>query len=458
MNRSKQLGEDKISSLLWKFSIPAIVGMLVNALYNVVDRVFVGRAVGDLGIAAITIGFPIMLIMMAFSMMIGIGATSLVSIKLGEQKKDDAQLVIGNAVVLLFIVSVLITIVGTVFLNPMLNALGASDAVLPYAKDYMFIILLGTLFSSIAFGMNGFIRAQGDPKIAMLTMLIGAALNFILNPIFIFVFDMGIKGSALSTVISQFVSAIWIFSYFISEKSHLKIHLRNLKLSSTTVGRIIAIGMAPFFMQTAASVVTIMLNNNLAHYGGDVAVAAIGIVSTIAMLFLMPILGINQGAQPIIGYNYGAEQFDRVKNTLKIAAVAATLIVSSGYVVMMLMPHQIVSMFIEQNVKDRALIEFGAYALRIYLLFMPVIGFQIVGASYFQAVGKPKQAMILSLSRQVLLFIPALIILPRFFGLNGVLYSGPAADLGAAVVTAIWLYAELKHLHRRHEETLVEEV
>lgn len=455
MDKSKQLGEDKISTLLLKFSIPAIVGMLVNALYNVVDRIFVGNAVGTTAIAAITISFPIMLILMAFGMLIGMGATSVISIKLGEQKKDEAELVIGNAVSLLIVGSIFFAVFGITFLDPILKVLGASEVVLPYARNYMYIILLGTMFSSISFGMNGFIRAEGDPKTAMLTMLIGALLNFVLNPLFIFGFHMGIKGSALSTVISQFVSAIWIFSYFLKGKSHLKIHFKNLKLSLHTVGSILAIGMAPFLMQTAASVVTIILNNSLVHFGGDIAVAAIGIVSTIAMLFLMPIFGINQGAQPIIGYNYGAEKFNRVKKTLKIAVVAATIIVSLGYIIIMIFPHQIVALF---GANKRTVIDFGAYALRIYLFFLPIIGFQVVGGSYFQAVGKPKQAMVLSLSRQVLLFIPLLLILPRFFGLNGVLYSGPLSDLGSSIITAIWLYAELQHLHKKHEETLIAEV
>jgi putative MATE family efflux protein len=451
VNNTKQLGEEKVSSLLLKFSVPAIIGMLVNALYNVVDRVFVGNGVNSLAIAGTTIAFPLMLIIMACSMLIGIGANSLVSIKLGEQKKDEAELIMGNAFILLIAISLVISIIGLIFLTPILKTFGASEAVLPYARDFMGIILIGTVFQSIGFGMNNFIRAEGSPKIAMLTMIIGAVLNTILNPIFIFVFNWGIKGSATATIISQAVSAAWVLHYFMSGKSVLKLYKKNFKLDVRVIKTIMALGSAPFLMQAAASVLNVIMNRSLDMYGGDIAVSAMGVVMAIMNLMLMPIFGINQGVQPIIGYNYGAKKYDRVKEALKLAIIAATVIVTIGFLTIRIFPNQYVAMF---NRKDTELVVFGSHALLIFTTFLPIIGFQIVSANYFQAVGKPKQAAILSLSRQVLILIPALLILPKFFGINGVFSAGPLADLVASVVTGAWLFYELRHLDSKHAETL----
>lgn len=450
MDHSKQLGEEKVLTLLLKFSIPAIIGMLVNALYNVVDRIFIGNGVGPLGIAGITIGFPIMLVIMAFAMLIGIGANSLISIRLGEQKKGEAELILGNAMVLLAVAALTITTVGLIFLEPLLKAFGASKAVLPYAKDYLGIILWGTTAQTIGFGMNNFIRAEGNPRIAMFTMLIGAILNTILDPIFIFVFGWGIKGAAIATIISQTASAVWVLHHFIGGKSTLKVHMKNLKLHKEIVKKIVTLGAAPFMMQIAASLLNTILNKSLTAYGGDIAVSGMGIVSSIATLILMPIFGINQGSQPIIGYNYGALKFDRVKKALKLAIIAATAVSCIGFVTTRLFPTQLVALFSKE---DESLLKFGARAISIYLAFLPIIGFQIVSANYFQAVGKPKHSAFLSLSRQVLILIPALLIMPRFFGLDGVLMAGPTADLLSSLVTGIFLFRELAHLDIRHEES-----
>jgi putative MATE family efflux protein len=448
MEHSKQLGEEKVSKLLIKFSIPAITGMLVNALYNVVDRIFVGQGVGKNAIAGITIGFPLMIVMMAFGMLVGIGATSLVSIRLGEHKKTEAERIFGNALTLLIGISVLLTFLGLVFMDPLLVAFGASKQILPYAKDYFRIILYGGVFQGIGFGLNNCIRAEGNPKIAMFTMLIGAITNTILDPLFIFTFKMGIAGAAWATIISMAVSAFWVLYYYLSGQSSLKLHWANLKLQPQVVWKIFAIGSAPFAMQLAASGITLVLNWSLVSYGGDLAISAMGIVNSILMLILMPVFGINQGAQPIIGYNYGARQFDRVKKALKLAALAATLVTTLGFIMVELFPHAIILLF---N-REKDLVNLGADALRKFLVLLPVIGFQIVGANYFQAVGKPKQAMTLSLSRQVLFLLPALLLLPRIHGLQGVFWAGPVADLLSSVVTGLWLFYELKHLDRRHQE------
>lgn len=448
MDHSKQLGEEKISKLLLKFSVPAIIGMLVSALYNVVDRVFIGNSSGSLGIAGITIGFPIMLIMMGFAMLIGVGATALISIRLGEQKREEADVILGNAFTMLVIIGILITIPGLVFLDPILKLFGASKDVLPFAKDYMSIILIGSVFQSIGFGMNNFIRAEGNPKKAMATMLIGAILNAILAPIFIFIFHWGMKGAALATITAQLVSAVWVLSHFISGKSFLKLQIKNLMPRPSIIAGVTAIGLAPFAMQMANSLLNVIMNRGLSHYGGDVAVSGMGIVNSILTLIMMPIFGINQGVQPIIGYNYGAKKFDRVTIALKAAIVAATVVVVVGYIVTRLFPAQLISIF---NSTDKELIAFGSHAITVFMMFMPVIGFQIVGAIYFQAVGKAKQAMILSLSRQVLIFIPALLILPVFFKLEGILIAGPVSDLLSFMITGICLFFELKSLNTKHE-------
>ena len=449
MDRSRRLGEGSIPRLLLTFSAPAIVGMVAQAVYNVVDRIFIGQAVGPLGIAGATVSFPFMLIVMAFGMLIGFGATALVSIRLGEQKKSEAEQVLGNALVLLVAVALLLTTVGLVFLDPILRMFGASEEVLPLARDYLQIIVLGTVIQCVAFGLNAVIRGEGNPRIAMVTMLIGALLNTILDPIFLFGFGWGMRGAATATVLSQAVSAIWVLGHFLSGRSVLTLHARNLRLRWPVCTSIVTIGSAMFAMQIAASVVNGVLNNQLRLHGGDLAISAMGIVHAVAFFIAMPIFGINQGAQPIMGYNYGALRFDRVKKTLQTAILFATTICVSGFVVVMLFPSQVIWLF---NREDEALMRVGTHAIQVCLLMFPIVGFQIVSTSYFQAVGKPKQAMLLGLSRQVLLLIPAIMILPRYFGLNGIWMALPAADLGSSIWTGIWLFLELRHLRRRHEE------
>lgn len=446
--RSKQLGEGKISELLMKFSLPAIVGMVVNALYNVVDRIFIGNWKDD-GIAGITVGFPIMLVIMAFAMLIGLGGTSLFSIKLGEQKREEAESILGNALILMIIVSAVISVLGLIFMEPILLISGASEKVLPYAKEYLQIILLGATISNVGFGMNHFIRAEGNPVAAMATMFIGAISNIILDPIFIFVFGWGMRGAAIATVISQVISTSWVMSYFLMGKSNTKFHIGNMKLKLKSVTGIVTMGFAPFAMQLAASVVSGLMNSSLLKYGGDVAVAGMGVINSVVTMIIMPIFGINQGVQPIIGYNYGAKKYDRVKKAFKLAATAATIVSTTGFAVVMLFPSQIAALFGRDNY---LLIDFSTYALRIYLIFLPIVGFQIVSSIFFQATGKPVHSSILSLSRQVLLLIPALIILPIFFGLKGVLFAGPLADLLSSLLTGALILREFKILRGKMEE------
>ena len=449
MDHSKQLGEKRVSRLLFKFSIPAITGMLANSLYNIVDRIFVGNAAGTQGIAAITVSFPAMLILMAFGMLIGMGANALISIKLGERKKEEAELVLGNAVVLLIAIALVLSVAGLIFIDPLLIIFGASEAILPLAHSYLKIILIGTIFQTIGFGMNSFIRGEGNPRIAMLTMLIGAILNVILDPIFIFEFQLGVKGAAYATVISQAVSSAWVLYYFLSGNSTLRIHIKNLSVRWSIARQIVAIGSPPFAMHIAASALNALLNNQLLAYGGDLAISVMGIIHSLMMIIFMPIFGINQGAQPIIGYNYGAQQFDRVKKTLQLAIMGATLITTTGFILTRLFPMELISLF---NKNDEALLELGTHAMGVFLMMLPIIGFQVVSASYFQAVGKPGHALFLSLSRQLLLLVPAIIVFPRFFGLNGIWLAVPASDLGSSILTALWLFFELRHLNLKQKE------
>lgn len=445
MDRAERLGQEKILPLLLSFSIPAIIGMLVQALYNVVDRIFVGQGVGPLGLAGLTVVFPVMLVQMAFSMLIGLGATALISIRLGEDRKEDAERIMANAVGMLLFISLGVTVLGITFLEPLVRLLGASGAVLPYARDYLSVILYGSVFQSISFGLNHMIRAQGNPKIAMATMLIGAITNIVLDPIFIFVLGWGVAGAAVATVISQVVSAVWVLAFFLRGKSQLRLDLRSVhKIQWPVVLQIISIGFAPFAMQLAASIQNLILNQSLATYGGDLAISAMGIVFSVNTLFMMPIFGINQGSQPIMGFNYGAKKYDRVKETFRYSLIGATILVTLGFLATRLIPVQLVSLFGSQ---DAELMDLGVRAMKTIMMLFPIIGLQIVGASFFQALGKPKKSAFLSLSRQVLLLIPFLLILPRFFGLLGVFLAYPVADGGSTIVTFVLLKREFAGLN-----------
>ncbi|MFA5537136.1 MAG: MATE family efflux transporter [Bacillota bacterium] len=454
LDRTKHLGEAPIPGLLIKFSLPAIVGMVVNALYNVVDRIFIGHGVGDIGIAGITVGFPMSIIMMAFGMLIGIGATSLISIRIGEQKHEEAEAIMANGTLLLILSSLGITVVSLIWLEPLMVLFGANAEIMPYALDYMKIIVSGSLLMGIGFGMNNFIRAEGNPKIAMYTMLIGAAVNTILDPIFIFGFGWGMKGAAWATVIAQGVSSVWVLSYFLTGKSSLKLRLKNFPLRRKYVSSILAVGSAPFLMQMAASLLTVILNKNLLFYGGEKAISVFGIINSLDMLIFMPIFGINQGSQPIIGYNYGAKNFKRVRHTLGLASLAATMIMLIGFVLNVFFPAEMLALF---NANDPDLLAIGIKARRISALAFPIIGFQITGAHYFQAVGKPRPAMTLSVVRQIVLLIPFVIFFPRFLGLHGIFWAFPVSDLGAAFLTSCWLAYELRGIKEKETRCCKEE-
>jgi len=445
MDRSLELRDKNIGSLLLGFSIPAIVGMLVNSLYNIVDRMFLGQGVGSIAIAATTVAFPIMIIMMAVSVLIGIGATALISIRLGEQRVEEAEKIAGNATAMFIILPAICAVIFELKAEPILVAFGASAAVLPYAKEFLRIIMLGSVFGAISMGMNNFIRAEGNPTRAMSTQILGAVINCILNYLFVMRLGFGIKGSAMATVIAQFVSALWVLSYFFGGQSLVKIRLKNLVPNFRVLASIMAIGFAPFGMQIANSIQNVILNKTLQHYGGDQALAAVGIVMAIGTIMIMPLIGLNQGAQPIIGYNYGAKQYHRVKETLKIAVRAATVFCIAGFIAIQLWATPIVRMF---TGKDVELTLLAVHALKTFFLMLPIVGFQIVCSGYFQAVGKALQSTILSLSRQVLFLIPLLLILPRFWGIEGVWRTPPIADVLSVLLTGTLIVLEMKKMNQ----------
>ena len=452
MDRISRLENERIGKLLLDFSLPAIIGMIVMASYNVVDRIFVGRGVGSLAISGVTVTFPIIIIFMAFGMLVGIGATANISLKLGEKKIETAEKILANAFTLAIIISVILMIVGYTFMDTLLVSFGASNDVLPYAKDYTHVLLAGTIFQAIAFSLNNIIRGEGNPMMAMKTMVISGVTNIILNPIFIFVLHMGVKGSALATVISQFISAVLVMSYFFGKKSHVKFHFKYLKLEKDIVLKIFSIGMSPFSMQIAASGVIIRFTKSLAHDGGDLAIAAMGIGMAIINFILMPIFGINQGVQPIIGYNYGAKLYVRVKKVMRLATIVSTLICVFGFIAVVFFSEFIVGIFSKDDVQ---LVVMGSHALRVFLFMLPVVGFQIVSAGYFQAVGKAGSAMVLTLFRQEIMLIPMLFILPHFFQLEGIWLAEPVSDGVSAVLSFILIYFELKRLNRLQEEKLI---
>ena len=435
MNRQKRLGEEKISKLLLEFSIPAIIGMIVNTLYNIIDRIFIGHipVVGNLAIAGVGITMPLMTIIMAFGMLIGIGTATRISISLGQHKKDKAEEHLGNAFTLIIIISILVTIIGLMFMDKILFSFGASENTIIYAEQYIEIIFIGCIFNLAGFGLNHSIRSDGSPKVAMLSMIIGAVTNIVLDPIFIFILNLGVRGGAIATVISQFVSAIWVVYYFTKGGSTLKIKKKYLKLNKTIVLSIFSIGISPFSMQIANCAVQVVANNSLQTYGGDLAVAAMTVINSLAMIFLMPIFGINQGMQPIVGYNFGAKQYNRVKETVKYCVFAATTVVTIGFLIIEFFPDKMIMMF--NN--DTELIDIGVNGMRIFLCMLPLIGGQIVVTNYFQSIGKVKISMFLSLLRQVILLIPCLIILPIFKGLDGVWLAGATSDFISVIITIL---------------------
>ncbi len=442
--KTRELAELKIAKLMLKFFIPAFIGVFVNALYNIVDRVFIGQGVGSLALSGISVIFPVMLIVMGFGMLIGIGAGVLVSISMGKRDMDKAEKILGSSFLLMILVSAVITVIGFSIKGPMLRSFGATPETIQYANDYLNIILAGTVFQVVGFSLNNIIRAEGNARIAMFSMIISAGTNLVLDPIFIFGFGMGVKGAAYATVISMMVLTVWVLLHFRGRKAVVKLKAEHIRFDTKILFEILAIGMAPFVMQIANSFVQGLINTKLIAFGGDLAVGAMGIVNSVATMIVMAIVAINMATQPIISFNYGAKSFSRVKETLRIGMISATIISVAAFIMVETIPGTIVKLF---NSTDEGLLEFGRNGLQLGLLALPFVGFQVVAGNFFQSMGNAKIAVLLTLLRQVIILIPLLFILPNHFGLNGIWMSMPISDFCSAIIVMFFLVNQWKKLN-----------
>ncbi|MDO5717612.1 MAG: MATE family efflux transporter [Tissierellia bacterium] len=438
-SRSKLLGEKPIPELLFKFSMPAIVGMVINALYNIVDRIFLGAGVNQLAIGGVFLTFPIQMIILGFGMIIGIGGNSLASIRFGQGKKEESEKILGNAFTLCVSISLILTLIFGLNLNRLLIMFGASDTILPYARDYGQIVIYGTIFNITGFALNNFIRGEGNPSIAMKTMMIGAVTNIILDYIFIFKLNFGTKGAALATVIGQLFSAIWVLTYFLGKKSMLKLKKSTLNLSTKIIKEIFSLGITPFSMQVASSIVNIALNNLLQSYGGDVATSSMSVIYSIFTLGFLPVVGLTQGLQPILGFNYGAKKMKRVQTALKLAMISAVVYTSICWLIAMIFPEVLIKIFVSRPDDFAIIKDIAIPGLRIYALCLPIIGYSIVAGNHFLALGQPKIGFILTMSRQMIFLLPVLILLPKIFGLTGIWMSFPVSDFLATLLTTYFL-------------------
>ncbi|MGQ7869138.1 MATE family efflux transporter [Sunxiuqinia sp. sy24] len=443
MDKTRELGEGSIPRLMVKYFIPAFIGVFVNALYNIVDRIFIGQGVSAVALSAVSVIFPVMLIVMAFGMLIGIGAGVLVSINMGRRDVDKAERVLGNSFIMMILVSGVIMAIGFLIKRPMLELFGATAETIEYANDYLNIILLSTVFQVVGFSLNNVIRSEGNAKIAMYSMLLSAGINIILDPIFIFGFDMGVKGAAYATMISLIALTVWVLSHFMSNRSIVKLRPQYFRLELPIINEVLAIGMAPFFMQTANSAVQALINTKLIRFGGDLAVGAMGIINSVVTLIVMSIVAINMATQPIIGFNYGANAGGRVKETLRLAMIASTVISIIAFILVQSIPELIVGLF---NSSDPQLLAIGKQGLRLSMLALPVVGFQVVAGNFFQSVGKAKIATLLTLLRQVIVLIPLLFVLPNFLELNGIWISMPISDTCSALIVTYFISREWKKL------------
>ena len=454
-DRLNSFGSASIPKLVLQFSVPAIISMLVNALYNVVDRFFVGQGVGSLGIAGITLCFPIFLFMMAMSMMVGVGGNTLFAIRLGQKKYIQASIILNNSFSLLILMAIGVFTLGEIFMEPLLKLFGASEQTLPVASSYMRIILCGAIFQTIAPGMNHFIRSMGHPKTAMFREIVGAVTNIILDYLFIMKFHWGIEGAAWATLISQLVASALITQFFIKKDTPIKIRWRHMKLRVAYVRKIYILGLPPSVMQICNSLMNAILAWSLTTYGnmsvqavgalsgGDMAISAFGITNSIVSIIILPLLGFIHGTQPIIGYNYGARLNARVKETLKFTFIYAGSFMFVTWAILMWQAETFVAPFAPN---DPELIKLSAWAMRIFAAAFFMIPFGMVSGNFFQGTGKALRAMFLNACRQVILLIPFLLILPHFFELKGVFMAQPIADTGAAIIGLAMLWHELKKL------------
>ena len=430
-----ELGIKPVGRLLTQYALPAVIAMTASSLYNMVDSIFIGQGVGALAISGLAVTFPFMNLSAAFGAGVGIGSSSYLSVKLGQKDYSTAQRILGNNVTLNIIIGLVFSVVSLVFLDPILYFFGASEQTIPYAREYMIIILLGNIITHLYFGMNAVLRAASKPRQAMYTTIFTVVPNSLLDPLFIYTFDMGIRGAAVATILSQAVALVWQTRLF-SDKNEL-LHLKRgiYRLDNKIVKNILGIGISPFAMNATACLVAIFVNQRLLEYGGDLAVGAYGIANRVAFIFVMINMGVNQGMQPIAGYNYGAQKYDRLMRVLTLAMIAGTCVTTSGFLVAEFMPHLCVRLF----TNDAVLTELSVNGIRLMMAAMPIVGYQMVVTNFFQSIGKAKISIFLSLSRQLLFLVPLLGILPLFFGITGVWIAMPISDTFSAIFALVMM-------------------
>ena len=445
-----ELGTKPVGALLMQYAMPAVIAMTASSLYNMIDRIFIGQVVGPLAISGLAITFPLMNLSAAFGAAIGVGSSTAISVKLGQKDYDIAENVLGNSVTLNIIIGLAFGIICLIFLDPIILFFGASENTLPYARDYMEIILIGNIISHMYFGMNNVLRAASKPNQAMYATMFTVVMNAILDAIFILWWGWGIRGAAFATIISQAMALVWQLKLFSNPNELLHLKRGIYRLKADLVKNIIGIGISPFLMNACACIIVIFMNNQFVRYGGDMAVGAYGIANSIGVVFVMFVMGINQGMQPIAGYNYGAMQLDRVMRVLELSIIAATVIMTVGWAIAMFLPYYCVRLF----TNDPTLIAMSIKGTRIDLLMFPVVGAQMVITNFFQCIGKVKISIFLSLSRQLLFLLPLLAILPPIFGIDGVWGALPASDLVAVIVAVIMMTIYTKKFKIQHKESI----
>lgn len=434
------LGTESIGKLLMQYAVPAIIAMTAASLYNMVDSIFIGHGVGTMAISGLALTFPLMNLAAAFGSLVGVGASTLISVKLGQKDYDTAQRVLGNVFVLNILLGVVFTVVVMIFLDPILYFFGGSEQTIGYARDYMQIILLGNVITHLYLGLNAVLRSSGHPQKAMYATIATVVINTILDPVFIYGFGWGIRGAAIATIVAQLLSLIWLFKLFTNREELLHFHRGIFKLKRKIVFDSLAIGLSPFLMNLAACFIVILINQGLKKHGGDLAIGAFGIVNRLVFIIVMIVMGLNQGMQPIAGYNFGAQQYGRVNKVLKLTILYATIVTTFGFLVGVLVPDFVVSVF----TSDAELVELSAKGLRIVVMFFPIIGFQMVTSNFFQSIGMAGKAIFLSLTRQMLILLPCLLILPHFFGVAGVWYSMPISDILASLIALVMLVMQFR--------------
>ena len=443
-----ELGTKPVGKLLMQYAIPAIIAMTASSLYNMVDSIFIGQGVGPLAISGLAITFPLMNLSAAFGAAVGVGASTFISVRLGQKDYDTAKHILGNTMTLNLIMGLGVGLVCLLFLDPILRFFGASDQTIPYARDYMVIILLGNVITHMYFGLNAVLRAAGKPKHAMSATIFTVVLNTLLDPLFIYTFGLGIKGAAYATVLAQSMALIWQLYIFSRPKELLHFKRGTFRLQSSIIRNIIAIGLSPFSMNVCACIVVILINNSMVHYGSDLAVGAYGIANKVAFIFVMINMGVNQGMQPIAGYNYGAMRYDRLMKVVKYSIIAATAIMTTGFIIAMTIPGTCARLF----TTDPTLIDLSAKGIRYIMVAFPVVGYQMVVSNFFQSIGKAKISIVLSLSRQLLILLPLLLVLPTMFGINGVWVSMPVSDTLSAFMAAWIMIVYMRKFKKQHNE------